>query len=76
MSDPQKDLLVRDEVMKDLNPILDLFGGADGGVAFSRLRHSILPSLYGADDSTVAADVVVMVKQFSRLCNKVLEREI
>jgi len=63
-----------DEVLADLDPILNVFGGADGGVAFAKLRHSLLPSIYAKENKTQTEEAfVLMVKQFSRLCKEMLK---
>ena len=62
-----------DEVGQDLQPILDLFSGADGGVGFAQLRHSFLPNIYAKankDENELAC--MEMVKRFSRLCEVML----
>lgn len=66
-------MTTHDEVGLDIEPILNVFGGADGGVAFARLRHTFLPEMY-ANESLEAERLVVMVKQFSRLCELMLKK--
>lgn len=62
-----------DEVTADIDPILNVFGGADGGVAFAKLRHEFLPAIYAKENKTQSEeDLIMMVKQFSRLCNYML----
>ena len=62
-----------DEVTTDLDPILNVFGGADGGVAFAKLRHEFLPAMYAKENKTqTEEDLIMMVKQFSRLCKYML----
>lgn len=62
-----------DEAGKTLEPILTLFGGADGGVAFVRLRHSFLPSMYSQfEDNAQAAELIRVVEKFSKLCEVML----
>ena len=53
-----------------LQPILDVMGGADGGVAFSRLRHEFLPDMLAKAESgdALAQEFVLMVRRFSKLC--------
>lgn len=65
-----------DEVKTDLDPILNLFGGADGGGAFAELRHSFLPDMYSLNElnDPDAKRLVLMVKQFSKLCQLMLDK--
>lgn len=62
-----------------LNPILDVFGGADGGVAFATLVHSILPNLYNEQNNPQRNpqidDLLESVERFSRLCELALKGE-
>lgn len=63
------------EVRKDLTPIMDVFGGVDGGVSYSRLHHGFLNEMYSKKYPTEAeAALIKMVKQFSRLCALMLEK--
>lgn len=61
-----------------LDPILDVFGGADGGIAFAALRHRLMPRLYLETTSPREEDVrlIALVEQFSRLCKLALENKI
>jgi hypothetical protein len=34
------------EIQEDVKPLLDMFGGADGGGGFAKFRHSFLPDVY------------------------------
>lgn len=61
-----------DRVKEDLQPIIDLFTGADGGAAFAHLRHGLLLEVYSKESpSQVEEDFIKMVKQFSNLCKVV-----
>lgn len=63
-----------EEVRADLSPILDVFGGADGGVAYVKLQHHFLTAIYAKPDpSPLEIDLMVMVKKFSKLCEFMLE---
>lgn len=63
-----------EEVKQDLVPILNVFGGADGGVAFAKLRHDFLPKIYTKPIKSPTEEAfIVMVKQFSRLCQEMLK---
>ena len=65
------------EAKELLSPILDVFGGSDGGVAFSRLQHGFLPAaLDAAPTNQSTAELVKMVRQFSRLCDLALKGKI
>ena len=62
------------EIHDLLDPILDLCGGADGGVAFARLKHSLLPEMWDlAETNAKAAEFQTMIRQFSRTCTHVLK---
>lgn len=66
---------VRTQIKHDIDPILDLFGGSDGGVGFAKLYHDFLPRLY-SNDEEISQDTVVMIKQFSRLCKVMLGQQL
>lgn len=53
-----------------LDPMLDLFSGADGGVAFARLQHEVLPGLIQLAEANnpVAKQKLELIQQFSKLC--------
>ena len=58
-----------DKARELLDPILDVFGGSDGGVSFTRLRHRFVPSLLADPNRSVVADeLVAVIERFSRLC--------
>lgn len=66
---------IHDQKTKELlDPILAVFGGEDGGVAFTKLRHGFLPDiLRKAEEGSYAEhNLAVMVSQFSRLCEVML----
>ena len=65
---------IRNEIQEDLDPILDLFAGADGGVSFAKLRHSLLPEIYKRETES-EIEIVKIVKQFSRLCEHMLQEK-
>jgi hypothetical protein len=52
-----------------LQPILDVFTGTDGGVAFSILRHSALPLAIKVN----ASSVVDAFETVSNICRNILE---
>lgn len=61
-----------DRVKEDLQPIVDLFTGADGGAGFAHIRHHLLVEVYSKENpSQVEQDFIKMVKQFSNLCKAV-----
>lgn len=66
-----------EEVVDLLDPMLDVFGGADGGVAFAKLRHGFLTGLIEKRSLGTATElelsVLTMVGQFSRLCKEMLK---
>ena len=55
-----------------IQPILDVFSGADGGVAFSYLRHHLIPSVLASDRKELEQEFITMISQFSRLCQHAL----
>lgn len=66
-----------EEAQELLSPILDVFGGSDGGSAFAKLQHAFLPAaLDAAKTNERTAELVQMVRQFSRLCDLALKEEI
>lgn len=58
-----------------LQPMLDLFSGADGGAAFARLRHSFLPDMLEKRGDPMVDDFLKMVEQMSRLCKIMLNEK-
>lgn len=67
-------LTAGEAVRKDLSPILDVFGGADGGGAFVRLQHRFLTDIYSKPNpSEMEIDLMIMVKKFGKLCELMLE---
>ena len=67
----------QEQSKKLLDPILDVIGGADGGVAFARLQHNFLPEMierYEALDPE-AREFMLMVTRFSKMCELMLERK-
>ncbi len=59
-----------------LQPILDLMGGADGGVGFSKLRHDFLPEMLARTEAgeQLPAELVLMVTRFSVLCKTMMAK--
>lgn len=57
-----------------LQPILDLMGGADGGVGFAKLRHDFLPEMLARSEAgeSLPAEFVLMVTRFSTLCKTLM----
>ena len=57
-------------------PMVDLFGGADGGVAFAIFQHQFLTHLHEkTEDGTISdveIDTLIMINQFSKLCSAFL----
>lgn len=70
--------------MKDMNeqsrellqPIVDLFSAADGGPAFSRLRHSFLPDMLEKRGDPNVDEFLLMVERMSRLCKLMMGEEL
>jgi hypothetical protein len=46
---------VDEEIYKDILPLMDLFGGEDGGAAFAKFRYSFLPEVYSSDKADAVA---------------------
>lgn len=55
------------EIKKDIDPILNLFSGSDGGISFVRFYHNFLPKIY-KENSEASLKLVETIKMFSRLC--------
>lgn len=72
----------QDKAKALLQPLLDLFSGADGGIAFARLRHDILPEFIrqaeeeGTKSGVAAAEIVTIFKQMSALSQAILDKKI
>ncbi len=60
-----------------LQPILDLMGGADGGVGFTKLRHGFLPDLIckAAAGQPLEAELLLAITRVSKLCNFLMEKQ-
>lgn len=58
-----------------LIPMLDVFGGADGGGAFVKLQHKFLPDILemAENGEPTAQAAVLMVERFSKLCAEMLK---
>lgn len=59
-----------------LQPIMDLMTGADGGVGFSKLRHSFLPEMLqkSAEGGELEAEFILMMTRMSMLCKTLMEK--
>lgn len=67
----------KDRAGKLLDPILSVFGGEDGGVAFAKLRHQFLPEILDKAGTSVTVDeFILMVHRFSGLCEQMLKGRI
>ena len=66
-----------EKIKKILDPIMDLFSGADGGSAFVRLRHVFLPDIFvsAEEGSSDAEDMIFTINRFSRLCKMMLNEK-
>lgn len=58
-----------------LQPITDLFTGADGGVGFARLYHALVPQLIelAAAGNPQAQQRLNTITEFSRICGVCLK---
>jgi hypothetical protein len=54
-----------------LQPMLDLFGGTDGGVAFALLRHTYLSQCL--DEPEKYNEVIKSFEAVSLICKRILE---
>lgn len=65
---------VYDKAGEILQPPLDVFSGADGGVAYAKLRHVMLPKWItdSANGDYDAQQLLKIVEQYSRLCKLVM----
>ncbi len=57
------------EAKELLDPILNLFGGTDGGVGFALLRHQFLPLVL---ESGQYPDTIDSFKTVSEICKRIL----
>lgn len=63
-----------DRTSELLNPITDVFSGADGGRAFVTLRHGVLKSIIEKENPTATeADAKRCIEVFSNLCQAALD---
>jgi hypothetical protein len=56
-----------DQIKAILNPIMDVMAGADGGVAFAKLRHSFMRQVMESDGEN-AQDILKSFKVVARAC--------
>ena len=56
-----------------IDPILDVFGGADGGIAFAQLCHSFLLEVF-AKETSQNEEFILMITRFSKLCSLMLKK--
>ena len=63
----------QEKAKKLLDPILSVFAGEDGGIAFAKMRHTVLPEILEKEGNQKADDFILMVTQFSRFCEMMLE---
>ena len=62
-----------DEAKKVLDPIVDLFTGTDGGAAFVKLRHGVLPQAFAnMEHHKASAELVRHLDKVSILCSMLL----
>ena len=59
-----------------LDPILDLAGGTDGGIAFAKLSFQFLPEMLSRAEQgePMAEEFVLMITRFSTLCKTLMEQ--
>lgn len=73
MATPQE---LNAETQALLQPILDVFGGSDGGAAFTELRHGFVPQILNARGTQPKIDdCIKMITQFSQLCALALSKQ-
>ena len=61
------------EVQEDIQPLMDLFGGADGGAGFAKFRHTFLPDVYG-QNTQQAQEFKHMMKRMSKLAKIMMNK--
>ena len=54
------------QIREDIQPLVDMFTGADGGTGFTRFRHQFLPDIYKMD-SEESRQFKLMLKRMSSL---------
>jgi hypothetical protein len=57
-----------------IDPILAVFGGADGGVGFTTLRFVVCQQLIDNPDGYAEKQLTEVIARFSRLCQACLEK--
>lgn len=58
-----------------IDPMLDLFGGADGGVGFIKMRQLVINTMERQNKSVVDAQLLEMFERFSLLCKLLIGKE-
>lgn len=58
-----------------IDPILDVMGGVDGGVAFAQLHHSLMPELIkaAAEGNEKAISIVKAFELVGQVCKLLLK---
>ncbi len=64
MTDQELDKQIRE----DIQPLVDMFTGADGGTGFARFRHEFLPDVYKMDTEE-SRQFKLMLKRMSALAS-------
>ncbi len=54
------------EIQEDIQPIMDLFTGTDGGAAFAKFRHQFCPDIY-KQNTPEAMAFKQMMKRMAKL---------
>ena len=66
--------MAQEKARELLKPILGVFGGEDGGVAFTKLLYEFMPHILESKTQN-AAEMTEIITKFSRLCKVLLEEK-
>ncbi len=70
MTDQELDKKIRE----DIQPLVDMFTGADGGSSFARFRHEFLPDVYRMDTEE-SRQFKLMLKRMSALATMMMKSD-
>jgi hypothetical protein len=61
------------EIQEDIQPIVDLFTGSDGGAGFAKFRHKFCPDVY-AQNTPEAREFKLMMKRMAKLAKLMMTK--
>lgn len=66
-----------EQIQQMLQPIMDLFTGTDGGIAYVKLRHSLLPHVWSevSRPNMTSIEFLEAWDKVSETCKILLERQ-